>query len=75
MNAKINWPTPTPTPSEYPCLKYNPNYDCVVLFTSKYEGTMLIIGRCDSSVIIGTNSSWWDVNSYIPFNGQVILSN
>lgn len=58
--------------TKYPCLMVcNPTL--VVLFTS--HGTGIVVGGNKDFQNISWYSTSWDMNSFKPFNGQVILEN
>lgn len=72
--------SPTPTPPkqpEYPCLKVgNTSKELVVLFFRAGEGT--VVHPSDNNPFVhsvGYTSKTWEMDMFVPFTGEVVLSN
>ena len=64
--------------AKYPCLKKVIEEDVVVLFCKEGTGTVLFIDDNDgltASYPIGYYSDGWNMNDFIDYTGEIILSN
>lgn len=57
----------------YPCLKINIISDIVVLFKSKHIG--VVVYQKNSNYKVGYINNFWTSESFIPFDGEIKLSN
>ena len=58
---------------KYPCLMISTDLYCIVLFNECECGTCIYNGKTNNE--IGKYYEKWDMDSFVPFNGEVILKN
>ena len=63
-----------PKPPEYPLLGISKPFGFVVLFRVHGHGTVVSPGPV-SNIRMGEDSAKWDMDSFVPFTGKLLLEN